>query len=67
VIVERVSGDAPPDYLIEPQWCLDKARLRKDIENELARLDAYQGDLGALEATLGKKQEQLSNHPRITS
>ncbi len=44
VIVERVSGDAPPDFLIEPRWCLEKATLRRDIELELARLDARQGD-----------------------
>jgi uncharacterized protein len=45
VVVERISGDAPPDYLIEPRWCLDKARLRSDIEAEMHRLDAMQGDL----------------------
>lgn len=44
VVVERVSGDAPPDYLIEPRWCLEKASLRADIEAELERLDAIQGD-----------------------
>jgi len=44
VVVERVSGDAPPDYLIEPKWCLEKASLRSDIESEMQRLDAYQGD-----------------------
>lgn len=44
VVVERVSGDAPPDYLIEPKWCLEKASLRSDIEAEMERLDAYQGD-----------------------
>lgn len=44
VVVERISGDAPPDYLIEPRWCLEKARLRSDIQSELIRLDAVQGD-----------------------
>ncbi len=44
VIVERVSGDAPPDYLIAPQWCLEKSLLRKAIEDEMMRLNAYQGD-----------------------
>jgi len=44
VIVERVSGDAPPDYLIEPRWCLEKASLRRDVEAEMVRLDAFQGD-----------------------
>jgi uncharacterized protein len=44
VVVERVSGDAPPDYLIGPLWCLEKSVLRKEIEDELERLDAWQGD-----------------------
>jgi radical SAM protein (TIGR01212 family) len=44
VVVERISGDAPPDYLIGPLWCLEKSQLRADIESELARLDAFQGD-----------------------
>ena len=44
VVVERVSGDAPPDYLIGPLWCLEKSVLRKEIEDEFERLDAWQGD-----------------------
>jgi len=44
VVVERVSGDAPPDYLIAPLWCLEKSALRKEIEDRLIQLDAYQGD-----------------------
>ncbi|MGV3486203.1 MAG: TIGR01212 family radical SAM protein [Planctomycetaceae bacterium] len=44
VVVERINGDAPPDYLIAPQWCLEKSRLLKEIEDEMVRLNAYQGD-----------------------
>jgi len=44
VVVERVSGDAPPDYLIEPKWCLEKSSLRRDIEAAMERSNAYQGD-----------------------
>ena len=43
VIVERVSGDAPSSYLIEPRWCLEKSTLRLDIERELARRGTRQG------------------------
>lgn len=43
VIVERVSGDAPPDYLIEPQWCLEKSSLRQAIENEFTCRGTRQG------------------------
>lgn len=44
MIVERVSGEAPPKYLIAPQWCLEKSVLRKQIEDRMAELDAWQGD-----------------------
>lgn len=37
MVVERVSGDAPPDYLIGPEWCLQKAELRVRVEEEFAR------------------------------
>ena len=43
MIIERVSGDAPPRYLIEPQWCLSKSSLRQDIDNEFARRGTRQG------------------------
>ncbi len=49
-IVERVSGDAPPDYLVGPAWCLDKPGLRVALEAEFARRDTWQG----------KKYEMLS-------
>ena len=34
-IVERVSGDAPPEFLLEPKWCLEKSKLRLEIESLL--------------------------------
>lgn len=43
VVVERVSGDAPPDFLIEPQWCLEKASLRASIDQEFRRRGTRQG------------------------
>jgi hypothetical protein len=45
VVVERISGDAPPSYLIEPKWCLQKSVLRKAIESEFARRGTRQGSL----------------------
>ena len=27
-VVERISGDAPPDYFVGPAWCLDKPAIR---------------------------------------
>ncbi|GAA5505960.1 TIGR01212 family radical SAM protein [Novipirellula caenicola] len=43
VIVERVSGDAPSNYLIEPKWCLEKSSLRLAIEQEFKRRGTRQG------------------------
>lgn len=45
VVVERISGDAPAGYLIEPKWCLEKSSLRLAIEAELERRGTRQGDL----------------------
>jgi len=43
VIVERISGDAPAGFLIEPKWCLEKSSLRIAIEQEFRRRDTRQG------------------------
>lgn len=43
ILVERISGDAPPDYFVGPAWCLDKPSLRLALESELARRDTWQG------------------------
>ncbi|HBO44445.1 MAG TPA: TIGR01212 family radical SAM protein [Planctomycetaceae bacterium] len=42
-VVHRLAGDAPPEYLIEPQWCGRKTELRAAIEAELERRDTFQG------------------------
>jgi radical SAM protein (TIGR01212 family) len=44
-VVERISGEAPPDYFIGPAWCLDKPAIRTAFFAELARRDTYQGRL----------------------
>ncbi len=43
VVVERISGDAPSDFLIEPKWCLEKSSLRLDVEAEFERRGSRQG------------------------
>lgn len=43
VVVERVSGDAPPDYFVGPAWCLDKSAIRLAIQQEFERRDTWQG------------------------
>jgi radical SAM superfamily enzyme len=44
-IVDRISGDAPPDYFIGPTWCLDKPAVKKAVLAEFARRDTCQGRL----------------------
>ncbi|MBM97983.1 MAG: TIGR01212 family radical SAM protein [Planctomycetaceae bacterium] len=43
IIVERVSGDAPPDYFVGPQWCLDKSHVLTALNNEFQQRGTYQG------------------------
>ena len=42
-VVERISGDAPPDYFVGPAWCLDKPAVRAAILDEFLRRDTWQG------------------------
>lgn len=43
VVVERISGDAPRNFLIEPQWCLEKSKLRIEIEAQFRSRGTMQG------------------------
>ena len=43
MVIHRLSGDAPPDYLVAPLWCLDKPALLAAIQAELRRRDSWQG------------------------
>jgi radical SAM protein (TIGR01212 family) len=43
MVIHRLNGDAPPDYLVAPLWCLDKPGLLNDIQAELQRRDTWQG------------------------
>jgi radical SAM protein (TIGR01212 family) len=45
MVIHRLSGDAPPDYLVAPRWCLDKPALLDAIRAELARRASWQGRL----------------------
>ncbi len=44
-IVERISGDAPPDYFVGPSWCLDKPDVRRTFFAEMERRGTWQGKL----------------------
>jgi radical SAM protein (TIGR01212 family) len=45
MVIERISGDAPPDYFVGPTWCLDKAGVKRAIEAELERRNTWQGKM----------------------
>lgn len=44
-VIDRLSGDAPPEFLLAPQWCGDKAAVRRTILAELERQKTWQGRL----------------------
>jgi len=43
VVIERLCGDAPPEYLVGPSWCLNKAAVRSAVEAEFRRRGTFQG------------------------
>lgn len=43
MVIERISGEAPPKYFVAPAWALDKPAIRAAVEAELLRRDAWQG------------------------
>ncbi len=45
MIVDRISGDAPPDYFVGPSWCLGKPAVRTAVLAEFARRGSRQGEL----------------------
>ena len=42
-VIDRLSGDAPPQYLVGPSWCLDKSAVRTAVEAEFRRRGTRQG------------------------
>jgi radical SAM protein (TIGR01212 family) len=46
-VVERLSGDAPPEFLVAPQWCLNRTAIRAAVVDELERRNTCQGRLHA--------------------
>src|SRR5438445_2951825 len=43
MVIHRLSGDAPPDYLVAPAWCRDKPAILRAIDTELERRGSWQG------------------------
>ena len=42
-VIDRLSADAPREYLLAPEWCLAKSAVRAAIEREFERRDTQQG------------------------
>ena len=43
IVVERISGEAPPSFFIGPTWCLDKPSVRRAVDEEFASRGSWQG------------------------
>ena len=43
VAVQRLSGDAPGDLLIAPEWCKNKSLVISEIDREFTRRNSWQG------------------------
>jgi radical SAM protein (TIGR01212 family) len=43
MVIHRLSGNAPPDFLVAPLWCAKKPELLQAIAGELRRRDSWQG------------------------
>lgn len=43
VVVHRLSADSPPEMLIAPKWCGERALVRTRILSEFVRRGTYQG------------------------
>ena len=44
IIINRVTGDPNPNDLIEPTWLIKKFGVLNEIDKEMVRRNAYQGD-----------------------
>lgn len=42
-VIDRLCGDAPREYLIAPDWCLNKSAVREAVEAEFRRRGSWQG------------------------
>lgn len=43
VVIERISGDAPPVNLVAPQWCLHKGSIKTRLNSVLSERGTVQG------------------------
>ena len=44
IVINRITGDPNPNELIEPKWLIKKFGVLNEIDKEMVRRNAYQGD-----------------------
>lgn len=59
MVIHRLSGDAPPHYLVAPAWCLDKPRLLRSVDREFTDRHSWQGKCYEPGRALGRPGERL--------
>jgi radical SAM protein (TIGR01212 family) len=65
MVIQRLSGDAPPEYLVAPAWCLEKQALLESVQRELQRRDSWQGRW--FDATLQRRAAATeARHARVS-
>ncbi len=42
-VIDRLCGDAPPQYLVGPRWCSNKSAVKRAVEEEFRRRGTRQG------------------------
>ncbi len=63
IVVERISGEAPGDYFVGPEWCRDKPGILKAVAAEFERRDSWQGKMVSQQESI----VILRNVSKITS
>jgi radical SAM protein (TIGR01212 family) len=43
MVIQRLNGDSPPDFMVAPLWCLEKGRILDAVARELEGRDSWQG------------------------
>jgi radical SAM protein (TIGR01212 family) len=43
MVIERISGEAPGDFLVAPEWCRDKPGVLSEIDSRMKQRDTWQG------------------------
>jgi uncharacterized protein len=42
-VIDRISGDAPREFLLGPEWCCNKTTIREAVQKEFCRRGTRQG------------------------